>query len=141
MLVDLGATTLPRVARPSLPDFFEVPSDSPPVPQAMYRRLIGSMTNLLATKHNIRKEIRFLSTRQVVPTQSDLDKAIRVLAYINCHREECTRYSGSDHNDYLWVDSAYDPDGNGHNQAGYYITIVQSTPMPAQVSMEPLSRY
>jgi hypothetical protein len=123
MLVDLGATTLPCVARPSLPDFFEVPSDSPPVPQAMYRRLIGSMIYLLATKHNIRKEIQFLSTRQVAPTQSDLDKAIRVLAYINCHREECTRYSGSDHNVYLWVDSAYDPDGNGHNQAGYYITI------------------
>jgi hypothetical protein len=81
------------------------------------------MIYLLATKHNLSKEIQYLSSRQNAPTQSDLDKAIRVLAYINSHRDECVRYSGSDHHVYVWVDSSFDPDCNGHNHAGFYLTI------------------
>jgi hypothetical protein len=51
-----------------------------------------------------------------------MDKAIRVLAYLNSHRAECVRYSGSDYQVYVTVDAGY-ANNAGHSTTGYYITI------------------
>jgi len=105
MLQDLGATALPHVDRASLADFFDPPTDTTPVNQHEYRKIIGCLIHLLPTWHRIRKEIVHLSTRQGSATQSDLTKVIRVLAYINCHRKNYIRFSGSDSQIYLWADA------------------------------------
>jgi hypothetical protein len=123
MLHDLGATELPPVSRASLDDFFHPPTDSTPVDKGQYMKIVGCLIYLLASWHDLRKEIVYLSTRQSKPTQSDYDKAIRVLAYINCHRHHYVRYSGSDSQVYFWADASPNAHPNGHAHAGYYITI------------------
>jgi hypothetical protein len=123
MLTDLGATNLPSVDRPSLPDFFDPPSDTTPVPQPAYRKIVGCLIYLLPTWHKIRKEIVHLSTRQGKAVQSDMDKAIRLLAYINSHRSTYVRYSGTDTQLYFWADASPNAHPTGHSHAGYYITV------------------
>jgi hypothetical protein len=123
MLQDLGATTLPHVDRASLADFFDPPTDLTPVNQHEYRKIIGCLIHLLPTWHCIRKEIVHLSRRQGVATQSDLNKVIRVLAYINTERKNYIRFSGSDSQVYIWADASPNAHPTGHGQGGYYITI------------------
>ena len=123
MLIDLGATSLPPVDRPSLDDFFSTPSDPTLVDQQRFRLIIGKLIYLLPTRPRLRKEIVHLSTRQGKATQSCLTKAIRVLAYLNSHRSDYVRFSGTDTNVYIWVDAAEDAHPSGHGHGGHYITV------------------
>jgi hypothetical protein len=123
MLTDLGATHLPAVNKASLADFFDPPVNTTPVPKKYYQHLVGNLVYCLLSKHNLRKEIQFLSSRQAAPTQSDLDKVIRILAYLNCHRDEHIRFSGSDFQVHLWCDAAYGVHEDGRSHDGYFITI------------------
>jgi hypothetical protein len=123
MLHDLGATELPPVDRASLDDFFDPPTDLTPVSATKYRTIIGSLIHLLPTWPKIRKEIVYLSTRQNTAVQSDMDKAIRVLAYINAHRKNYVRFSGKDTQVYFWADASPNAHPSGHSHGGYYITV------------------
>jgi hypothetical protein len=93
MLTDFGATDLPFVSSPSLPYLFDAPTDMTPVNVKAFRKMVGALRYLQSTYHLVRKEVQHLQSR----TQSDLDKVIRVLAYLNCHRGDYVRYSGSDY--------------------------------------------
>jgi hypothetical protein len=124
MLHDLGADNLPAVSLPSGPDFFDPPVDLQPVNKKYYQHLIGNLVHLLMTHHDIRKEITYLSTRQAAPTQSDLNKVIHLLAYLNCHRDHAVRYSGTDFQVKVWCDSSYNTHkATARSQAGYFITV------------------
>jgi hypothetical protein len=122
MLTDFGATELPFVSSPSLPDLFDPPTDPTPVDAKAFRQMVGALGYLLSTYHRVRKEVQHLQSRTQNPTQSDLDKAIRVLAYLNCHRKDYVRYSGSDYQVYIWVDAGYN-NNDGRSTTGYYITV------------------
>jgi hypothetical protein len=123
MLQDLGATDLPPVDRASLDNFFDPPTDLTPVSVTKFRTIIGSLIHLLPTWPKLRKEIVYLSTRQSTAVQSDMDKAIRVLAYINAHRMNYVRFSGTDTQVYLWADASPNAHSTGHSHGGYYITV------------------
>jgi hypothetical protein len=123
MLQDLGATALPSVDRPSLPDFFDEPKDTTLINQNDFRMIIGKLIYLLPTWPKLRKEIVYLSTRQGKATQSCLDKVIRVLAYINAHRSNYLRFSGTDYQVYFWVDASPNVHASGHGHGGNFITI------------------
>jgi hypothetical protein len=123
MLKDLGADKLPYVSKPSLDDFFDPPTNTTPIKKKYYQHVIGNVVYCLAAKINLRKEIIYLSTRQALPVQSDMDKTIRVLAYLLHHNHEKIRFSGTDYQIHLWCDASYGthPDGRSHD--GYYITV------------------
>ena len=124
MLHDLGADNLPFVSLPSGPDFFDPPTDSTPIDKKYYQHLTGSLVHLLITHHDIRKEITYLSSRQAAPTQSDLNKMIHLLAYLNHHRDHSVRYSGTDYQVKIWCDSSYNTHKDtARSQAGHFITI------------------
>ena len=78
---------------------------------------------LIPTRPRLKKEIVYLSTRQGKATQSCMDKAIRLLAYINSHRCDYVRFSGSDTQVYTWVDAAEHAHPSGHGHGGNYITV------------------
>jgi hypothetical protein len=122
MLTDFGATNLPYVSSPSLPDLFDAPTDLTPVNVKVFRQMVGALGYLLSTYHRVRKEVQYLQSRTQNPTQSDLDKVIRVLAYLNCHRKDYVRFSGSDYQVYIWVDAGYN-NNDGRSTTGYFITI------------------
>lgn len=123
MLSDLGATALPFVSKPSLDDFFDPPTNTTAINKKYYQHLIGNLVYCMTTKTNLRKEIQYLSTRQAAPVQSDLDKVIRLLAYMLHHPDEHIRFSGTDYQIHLWCDASYGshPDGRSHD--GYFITV------------------
>ena len=52
-----------------------------------------------------------------------MSKAIRVLAYINSHRDDYVRFSGKDTDVYIWVDAAEHAHPTGHGHGGNYITV------------------
>jgi hypothetical protein len=123
MLQDLGATDLPPVDRPSLPDFFDAPTDTTPVDQHQFRLMIGKLIYLLPTWPRLRKEIVYLSTRQNKATQSCMSKLIRVLAYVNAHRFNYIRFSGNDTQVYFWVDASPNVHPSGHGHGGNFISV------------------
>jgi hypothetical protein len=96
MLKDNGADHLPFVPTPSLPDLFHAPTDTTPVDVKHFRKLIGCLIYLLKTRHDIRKEVQFLASRSTAPTQSCLDKVIRVLAFLNSTPSDGVRFYSDD---------------------------------------------
>ena len=124
MLHDLGAERLPPVSLPSTADFFDAPTDTTPIDKKYYQHVIGNLVHLLMTYHDIRKEITYLSSRQAAPTQSDLNKAIHLLAYLNHHRDHAVRYSGTDYQVKVWCDASYNSHKDtARSHAGYFITV------------------
>jgi hypothetical protein len=124
MLHDLGADQLPSVPTPSLPDLFHAPTDFTPVSSPYFRKIIGCLIYLLKTRPDIRKEVQFLSTRSSSPTQSCLNKAIRVLAFLNSTPTDGVRYYTEEGPVlYIYVDAAYGVHVDGRSQTGYYICI------------------
>jgi hypothetical protein len=123
MLSDLGASNLPFVSKPSLDDFFDPPTNLTPINKKYYQHLIGNVVYCMNSKTNLQKEMQYLSTRQSAPVQSDLDKIIRLLAYMHHHNHEHIRFSGTDYQVHLWCDASYGthPDGRSHD--GYFITV------------------
>jgi hypothetical protein len=126
MLTDLGANQLPYVSKSSLDDFFDHPTNTTPIYKKCYQHVIGNVVYCLLSKLNLRKEIQYLSTRQSAPVQSDLDKAIRLLACMLHHNEENICFSGTDHRIHFWCDASYatHPDGRSHD--GYFISVGES---------------
>jgi hypothetical protein len=86
---------------------------------------MGNLTYISPVFPSLKKELQYLATRQAPnPTQSDLTKMIKVLAYINCHQEEAqVRFSGSDTQVYVHCDASYAAHPDGRSHTGYYISI------------------
>ena len=124
MSIALGMTNLPYRATPSDADLFDDPTDTTPVPVSHYRHLIGNLNYIAPVLPKAKKEIQFLSTRQAAPTQSDLTKVIKLLAYIYHHQDEAViRFSGADHHVHVHADASYAAHPDGRSHTGYYLSI------------------
>ena len=88
------------------PDLFGNPTDSTPVSGAKTRKIMGNLTYISPVFPSLKKKFQYLATRQATPTQSDLNKMIKLLAYINCHQDAAqVRFSGSDTLVYVHCDA------------------------------------
>ena len=98
MVKELGASNLPYRATPSDADLFDDSTDITQVRVAQTRKIMGNLTYISPVFPSLKNELQYLSTRQAPhPTQSDLTKMIKLLAYINCHQDDAqVRFSGSD---------------------------------------------
>ena len=124
MLIDLGAQDLPTASTPSGPDLFHAPTIPTPVSSTHFRRIIGCLIFLLKTRHDIRKEVQYLSTRSTAPTQSCYQKALRVLAYLKTTPTLGARYHTLDGATlYIYADASYGAHTDGRSQTGYYMCI------------------
>ena len=125
MLKELGASNLPYQATPSDPDLFDAPTDLTPVSVAHTRKIMGNLTYISPVFPSLKKELQYLATRQAPhPTQSDLNKMIKLLAYINSHQAEAqVRFSGTDTQVYVHCDASYAAHPDGRSHTGYYISI------------------
>lgn len=123
MLTHLGAAHLPYVSKPSAEDFFNPPTNTTPIDKTYYQHLIGNLIYCMISLPHLRMHIQHLATRQSAPTQSDLDKVIRLLAYLNHHRDQKLRVSHPDYQVKLWCDASYGIHSDGRSHDGYFITI------------------
>ena len=77
-----GMDLVPPALTPSTADFFNPPTNLTPVDRTRFLRINGTLVFLLPIRHDIRKEVIHLCTRNSNPTQSDLTKQIHVLRYL-----------------------------------------------------------
>ena len=81
-LHEIGMDDVPSASTPSTADLFHAPSDTKLTDKKFYEKILGCLIYLLKARHDIRKEVIFLSRRKSNPTESDLIKAVRVLRYL-----------------------------------------------------------
>ena len=77
-----GMDLVPPALTPSTSNFFDPPSDLTPVDRTRFMRINGTLVFLLPIRHDIRKEVIHLCTRNSAPTQSDLSKQVHLLRYL-----------------------------------------------------------
>ena len=77
-----GMDLVPPALTPSTPNFFDPPTDLTPVDRTRFLRINGTLVFLLPIRHDIRKEVVHLCTRNSAPTKSDLSKQIHLLRYL-----------------------------------------------------------
>ena len=73
---------LPVQSTPYSMDLFDTSTDLTPVDQPSYLRLVGMAIWLLKLRFEIQLAVIMACTHNVEPTQGDLIKAIRLLAYL-----------------------------------------------------------
>jgi hypothetical protein len=81
---NIGITHMPAIKELTMPDFFEVSSDSSdviPVNPDLYHKLVGHLVVVLKTRHEIRPFVSHLS-RQTHPNVGDEAKALYILRYL-----------------------------------------------------------
>jgi hypothetical protein len=79
---NLGITHLPPIYYPSKPDFFKPSTDSSPVEPQIMQSIVGSLVHCLYTRDDARKEIVYISTKQINPTKGDYFKAVHIARYL-----------------------------------------------------------
>lgn len=82
LLKTAGMDDVPSALSPSLRDLFLEPTDTTPIDQVMFQKLVGALLYMLPVRFDIRKEVVHLCSRNHAPTQSDQDKLIQVLRYL-----------------------------------------------------------
>ena len=85
MLTKYGFDDVDAAITPSLEQLFFVDPESPALsePRAkMFRRVNGSLIWPAAIRFDIHKEVSFLCSRNVRPTEQDLDKQVHLLRYL-----------------------------------------------------------
>jgi hypothetical protein len=123
MMSLFDADSLTPVTTPSLPDLFDTPTDPTPVSTNRYQSLTGNLVFLLKTRDDIRKEVQHLATRNKSPTQTDVTKLGRVLAYLNGTRDLTRRYYSDDPTIYITVDASYGVHAKGNSHSGYFVSV------------------
>lgn len=73
---------VPPALTPSTADLFTPPTDSTPVNKTQFMSVNGNLVFLLPIRHDIRKEVIHLCSRNSAPTQSDLEKQTHLLRYL-----------------------------------------------------------
>ena len=81
-LHNAGMDLVPPALTPSTTNFFDSPTDTTLVDKTRFMRINGTLVFLLPIRHDIRKEVIHLCTRNSAPTQSDLTKQIHLLRYL-----------------------------------------------------------
>ena len=82
VLFKCGMDRVPPALTPSLPDFFDAPTDTTPTDVKEFQSANGCLIHLLPIRIDIRKEVVHLCTRNKSPTRSDRLKQIHVLRYL-----------------------------------------------------------
>lgn len=77
-----GMDLVPAALTPSSSDLFDPPTDLTPVDKTRFLSVNGNLVFLLPIRHDIRKEVVYLCSRNSAPTQSDLTKQIHLLRYL-----------------------------------------------------------
>lgn len=77
-----GMDLVPPSLTPSTASLFDPPTDITPVDKTKFLRINGNLVFLLPIRHDIRKEVVHLCSRNSAPTQSDLTKQIHLLRYL-----------------------------------------------------------
>ena len=77
-----GMDLVPPALTPSTATFFDPPTDLTPVDKTRFLSVNGNLVFLLPIRHDIRKEVIHLCSRNSNPVQSDLSKQTHVLRYL-----------------------------------------------------------
>ena len=138
-----GMDMVPAALTPSSSDLFNPPTNTTPVNQTQFLRINGSLVFLLPIRHDIRKEVVFLCSRNSNPTVSDLAKQTRLLRYLKGCPDLGPTFSSnsSSHTSgvtiYAAADSSHACHSNGRSQTAYTIQIGNSNaPFLAHSSAE-----
>ena len=82
VLPKCGMDKVPPSLTPSLPGFFDAPTDATPANIKEFQSANGCLIHLLPIRYDIRKEVIHLCSRNQAPTASDRSKQIQVLRYL-----------------------------------------------------------
>jgi len=82
VLLKCGMDKLPPALTPSMPGFFDPPTDTRPTSTTDFLSANGCLIHLLPIRHDIRKEVVHLCTRNKNPTISDRTKQVHLLRYL-----------------------------------------------------------
>jgi hypothetical protein len=120
---------VPPALTPSTSNFFDAPTDLTPVDRTRFLRINGTLVFLLPIRHDIRKEVVHLCTRNSAPTQSDLSKQIHLLRYLKGCPNLGPTYSAdplaftSGVTIFAAADSSHACHPDGHSHSAYTIQI------------------
>ena len=82
LLPKCGMDNVPPALTPSMTDFFDPPTDLTAFDATTFQSANGELIHLLPIRHDIRKEVVHLCTRNSQPTISDRQKQIHLLRYL-----------------------------------------------------------
>ena len=77
-----GMDKVPPALTPSLPGFFDDPTDTTLIDPTSFRSINGALIFTLPLRHDVHKEITHLCSRNKAPTVSDGNKQLQVLRYL-----------------------------------------------------------
>ena len=124
-----GMDLVPPSLTPSITDLFNPPTDLTPVDKTRFLSVNGNLVFLLPIRHDIRKEVVHLCSRNSAPTQSDLSKQIHLLRYLKGCPNLGPTFSAdpSHYPDKVTISAAADSSHachtNGHSHSAYLIKI------------------
>ena len=81
LLATASTETLPEQPTPYTLDFFQPSTDPTPVDTKTYKQIVGMFIYLLKIRADIYLAVIMAATHNAAPTQGDLSKLIRILAY------------------------------------------------------------
>ena len=82
LLPKCGMDNVPPALTPSLGALFDPPDDLTPFDAKIFQSANGGLLHLLPVRHDVRKEVVYLCTRNANPTVSDRAKQIQCLRYL-----------------------------------------------------------
>ena len=141
-----GMDLVPPSLTPSTVDLINPPTDLTPVDKTKFLSVNGNLVFLLPIRHDIRKEVVHLCSRNSAPTQSDLSKQIHLLRYLKGCPDLGPTFSAdpSHYPDGVTIaaaaDSSHACHTNGHSHSAYLIKIgTHSAPFVVHSSAETTS--
>jgi hypothetical protein len=136
---NLGITHLPPIYSPSKPNFFKPSEDLTPIEPHMMQSIVGSLVHCLYTRDDARKEIVYMSTKQINPTKGDYYKAVHIARYLYSTSSDGPTYH-TNSGPYLTGQSDASP--NAHINAEAQLAVILSigkdnAPVNAKARFEP----
>jgi hypothetical protein len=129
-----GMDLVPPALTPSTADLFHAPTDPTPVDKTRFLSVNGNLVFLLPIRHDIRKEVIHLCTRNSNPTRSDFQKQLHVLRYLKSCPDLGPTFPAdpSAYPDGVTITAAADSSHachtNGRSHTAYIIRIGSNTP-------------
>ena len=98
--------------------------DSEPVNLEFYQQIIGLLIYSLHTRHDVRKEIIYLSGKVALPVHADLVRASKVVRYLCATPHLGPHYHSTEGAVlYGYVDAAFNVHTDGRSHSGYFTCI------------------
>jgi Reverse transcriptase (RNA-dependent DNA polymerase) len=99
---------------------FDESSDTTPVTQKFYQKLIGTLIYCLNTRHDVRKEVIYLASKSAAPTIGDLIKVTRVFRYLNFTADTGPRFFANGAILFGFCDAAWANHTDFRSHVGYF---------------------